>query len=271
MTSNELNKNNSLTLMHYKEPLSPIPKKFGVGYYGAIQVTLDGEKIQCHMCGGLFTRLNFHLRNVHFVEEADYKTMYQLEKTTALVSEKERERCKIRTMKWMLAMPLAKRREWQRKRLESLKKWLKENPGGSRKKGDVRLETKNKRGTCPEQLKDKIRKMADKLKRPPRKQDFIDENDGGNRYLYMFKATFGSFNNAVKAAGLKPHERYVYKEGKKTWRSDEELLDALSLFWREQDKIPTETDFRRGFIPDPRIYRKRFGTMQRARELAGIQ
>lgn len=44
-------KDTMLTFNHYKEPLAEIPKIEGYGYYGAVLGSLDGNGIQCHLCG----------------------------------------------------------------------------------------------------------------------------------------------------------------------------------------------------------------------------
>lgn len=255
--------------MHYKEPLKPVPRKWGVGYYGAIQVTLDGEKIQCHMCGKLFKNLSFHIRNVHFVNAKEYKSFFQLARTTALVSEAERNRLKENAMRRWQEMSPKQRQEVMRTRMEGLKKWWKENRNKDRKFGKHRLETDNKRGTCPDQLKDRLRKMAEKLGHTPSMRDFKKENNS-SRWIGYINSTFGSFGKAIKAAGLVPKKKFVYKEGKKNWYSDEELLDFISIFWQENGRVATETDFHRGYIPNPQIYRRRWGTIAAARDAAGI-
>lgn len=264
-----LDKENSLTLMHYKEPLKSIPKSLGYGYYGAIQITLDGTKLQCHMCGKLFTNVGLHVSNAHKMPVREYREIYQLAKRTALVSETARKSRKDKMFGWWWRLSKAERDRRTKKRLQALRKWHK----SAKSRGytwKTSLETRNKRGTCPDQLIDKIKKMAEKLGRSPRVMDFQNENNGGRRYIYLFKTTFGSFANAVKKAGLEPQKKFIYREGKKNKHTDEELLDFISIFWQENQRVPTETDYLRGFIPSPQVYKRRFGSIHRARELAGV-
>lgn len=94
---------------------------------------------------------------------------------------------------------------------------------------------------------------------------------GTQKYVHLIFKTFGSWEKAVKKAGLTPKKKYISPKGTPKLRySDEELLDYMSIFWQENKKIPTETDCWRKFIPNGDIYRRRFGSMENARRLAGI-
>ena len=131
------------------------------------------------------------------------------------------------------------------------------------------LETKNKRGTCPDQLIDKIEKCAEVLGHQPSKREFIDFYKS-QRYLHIIYKTFGSWQNAVKIAGFKDKLSTQSKgRGKKIY-SKEEVIDLFKLFYQENNKPPTETDCRRGLIPDSQVIRRLFGSMSQARLEAGI-
>lgn len=62
-----------LTLKHYKEPLISIPKSEGFGYFGAISITMDGNKMQCHICGKLYSNVASHARQAHEVNPKQYR------------------------------------------------------------------------------------------------------------------------------------------------------------------------------------------------------
>ncbi len=264
-----LTQENSLTLMHYKEPLKSIPKSLGYGYYGAIQVTLDGTQLQCHICGDLYTNLSMHIRMMHKMPLKEYRETYQIARRTALISENFRKKKKDRMFGWWWKLSQAERDRRISKRVKALRKWHK-TASARGYKWNVQLETRNKRGTCPDQLIDKIKKMAAKLGRTPHLSDLQKEGGGGRRFAYLYKNTFGSFAEAVKRAGLEPAKKFIYREGKKNKYSDEELLDFISIFWQENQRVPTETDYLRGFVPSPQVYKRRFGSLQKARELAGV-
>jgi len=258
-------KDEYLTFYNYKEPLKEIKKGDGFGYYGVLLGTVDKKKVQCHVCGELFKSVQAHVFQKHKLNSKQYKDKFELARETALISEDERQRRKELTLKWLASMSDEEKQEWQRKAQEKYREWIKKKRE-IRTQPRITLETKNKRGTCPDQLLQKIRDVHEVLGKTPTKRDFIDHYES-QRYMHIIYATFGSWTKAVKMAGLKP----VVQERKGGGRySDEELLEYLDIFYRENGKPPTETDCRRGLVPDSNIYRRRFGSFTRARELAGI-
>lgn len=263
-----MNNDDSLVLKNYKEPLIQIPKAVGYGYYGAILVTLDGEKMQCHVCGKLFGDVGIHARQAHSIAYDEYRDKYQLARGTSLISEAVRGQRKDRTLRWLASLTPEQKEAYKQKGMKAYLKWRKEKGATARK---ITLETKNKRGTCPDQLLAKIHEVAATLGHTPSLREFIG-TCGTQRYKHLIFTTFGSWEKAVKKAGLVVKARYSHPIGTKAVRyTDEELLDYLSIFYTEQGKIPTETDYHRGFIPNTDLYRRRFGSIAQARELAGIR
>lgn len=141
-----MNQNDSLTLKNYKLPLKAIPKTEGYGYFGAVMVTTDGKGIQCHVCGEVYADLSGHARAKHKLLVKEYQEKFDLSRNTALISESERYRRKEETLKWIRSMTPEEYQETQRKALENYHKWRKANPP---QKFKERLESKNKKGSCP--------------------------------------------------------------------------------------------------------------------------
>lgn len=255
---------NGLTLKNYKEPLTKV--KSGHGYYGALLATPDGEKVQCHLCGGLFESLPGHISHSHGLKASEYKEKFDLARSTALISENFRERLKIRTFEWLQRMSPEQRLRWRESCKRNYRKWMKSH--SRHKKFKIRLETKNVRGTCPEQIKAKLIECYKAIGHTPSKGEFIDFC-GTQRYIHLAYTTFGSWKKAVASAKLSPKK--VKQGGGRRNYTPDELLEALSVLYQETGRIPTESDYRRGLIPSPDAYRKRWGTMANARLAAGIQ
>jgi hypothetical protein len=261
--ASRLSKENGLVLVNYKEPLIPIEEGFGFGYVGAILTTLDGSKIQCHICGDVFSMLGPHILAAHGMNVVDYRDRFDLARTTKLISETRRQEMKERALAYFASLSESEILEIkQRAREGNLNRRTTEDWTW-----EIRLETKNKRGTCPDQCLEKIRTIAEKLGRTPSLDEFIVEC-GTQRWMHAIRKTFGTWNNAVEKAGLTPKERKRDTRGKKY--TDEELLEILAQYWRTEGIVPTETDVRRGLIPDSAIYCRRFGSLVEARRLAGI-
>ncbi len=250
-----------LTLKHYKEPLLAVKKKDGFGYYGALSISVDSGKLQCHACGELFDHLGLHLYYTHDMTVPEYRDKYKLSATSALVSEPLRLKLKENTMRWMASLT-------PERRIEMAKAARAGRELRGRFQPKEALEAKNKKGTCPDQLLDTIKKCAEAIGHTPSKKEFIAHYDS-QRYVHLIYKTFGSWEGAVKMAKLHPKE--VVQNGGRRNYSDEELLEYLNIFWQENQKIPTETDCRRGLIPDSGVYKSHFGSLPNARKLAGIQ
>lgn len=254
---------NNLTISNYKEPLRPV--KDGFGYQGTLIGTIDGTKIQCHICGELFGELSKHIIR-HKMNVKEYREKFELARSTALISESVREERKVRTLKWLNSLSPEEKKDFLKRSRSKMSATAKKKRAlaGQPK---VSLETKNKRGTCPDQLLDKIKKCAEAIGQTPSKREFIDWCES-QRYVHLIYKTFGSWSAAIKMINLK---KRVKKEcgGRKKY-SNEELLEYLQIFYQENGTPPTETDCRRGLIPDSSVYKRRFGSLPKARELAGI-
>lgn len=141
----------------------------------------------------------------------------------------------------------------------------KTNNGYSQPK--ISLETKNKRGTCPDQLLDQIKKCKKDLGKAPSKKEFIDWCGGSQRFVHCIYATFGSWKKALDLLGYKVY-RQTNKGKKKKYYSNEELIEYLQIFTQEHGRQPTYMDFNRGLLPNYQCYLKRWGSIAAAREAA---
>lgn len=258
-----------LTVRNYKEPLKPIPKKEGFGFYGTIKQTLDGDKLQCHICGKLARELALHIRNVHKGMPAKvYREKFQLAAETALNSDTLREEKKLRTVAYRKSLGKKGLALLEKRRMKAMQPMLEER----RKKGwkgfKQSLETQNKRGSCPDQILAKITDIAERMGRTPSCEEFVKEC-GSQRYRYLITKVYGSWLNALKLLKLQPKGHYSL--GRSPKYSDEELIQYLVNFSKNNRAVPRMTDFKRGYLPTFRTYTSRFGSISKARKLAGIQ
>lgn len=260
-----------LTLKNYKEPLKPIPRSEGFGWFGTIAGTIDGSGIQCHLCGKVVTSLPGHLFH-HKMSTSAYRKKYGLSKSSALVSENERMKLKQRFLEYIKGLTPEQKEEWKRKMIENGKRGKKMiEEGKVDMSHPISLETKNKRGTCPDQLLDKIREVQKKLGKTPTKKEFINHFDT-QRYFHLIMKTYGSWKNALHILGLEPPAPFKMVKGTRARiYSDDEILDSLRIYAQENNRIPTESDYRRGMIPvSSEVLKRRFGGYEQARQLAGV-
>lgn len=248
-----------LTLHNYKEPLSPIKK--GFGYYGTISATIDGKYIQCHICGGLYENLGGHLRGKHQLLGREYKERFGLAFMSALVSEGYRNENTKRSLLWWSSLSEDDKAKYKKKSAENAR--LKHTPQPKQA-----LETLNKNGTCPAQLLEKIKEVAETLGHTPSKKEFI-ATTGTQRYVHLIYKTFGSWTTAVETTGQTPKDKNHGKGGYRRYE-DDQLLDYLANFAEKNGRVPSYTDFYRELLPTLSVYEKRWGNLENARQAAGV-
>lgn len=270
--------NKDLTVKNYKEPLREV--EGGYGYLGTVSQTVDGELIQCHICGKLFRKLGPHIYNSHNnMKAVEYKDKFKLSKKTPLMSDNAKHDAKIAYLARLKTMSKEEKEHFILKNRNRAKSLSKKNIRKRiEKHGHVyqpkeSLEAKNKKGTCPDQLLNRIKQCAEKLKKTPSKKEFI-EHEGTQKYMHCIYRTFGSWLNAVKLAKLKPAESTQSAGNKNTdlnrKYSEEYLIEIMRIFTEENQRIPTYTDFNNGLLPDYACYTRRWGSIRMARSAAKL-
>lgn len=100
--------------------------------------------------------------------------------------------------------------------------------------------------------------------------DRLSQNDFDKHHQLASLSTagyqFGSWNRAVKAAGLEPYESGKNNVGPKL--SDEELLLEIIRLHGELGKTPSERELARFGKFSPKPYRDRWGSWTKARNAA---
>lgn len=259
-----IDKESGLVLYNYKEPLRKV--RNGHGYMGALLLSQETGQMQCHICGKLFDVLSIHVFGSHKMTTRDYKEKFGLAYKTALISEKIREERKQTTLNWISRMSVEEKEAYKQKlKAQGKRGFLKRKSG----QPSLTLETKNKRGVCPDQLVEKIKEIKNILGHTPSKNEFIVAC-GTQKYIHLIYKTFGSWTQGLKMAHLVPKKRSRdYGKGQRFY-TDEELLEYLRNFAMEERKVPTTTDSRRGMIPETSLYVRHFGSLENARREAGV-
>lgn len=243
-----------LVYENYKEPLRNVEN--GFGYLGVVAMNEERTHIQCHECGFFFKSLNAHSQT-HGLSIPEYKEKYQLMKKTALIGDSERER-RIKVyknlsdahhagVKAMMEQHNADVKSGKVKKNYSTPKWS--------------LEKRNIEGLCPDQLLEKITDLADIIGHTPTAKEMRKKY---TRYTTAIINMFGTWNKAVAMAKLLPNQMNPQKY------TTVELLQWLRDFYEQNNRVPTNSDFARGYLPGQTVYIKRFGNLNYARMEAGI-
>lgn len=114
-----------------------------------------------------------------------------------------------------------------------------------------------------EDLKRNCKLIAEQLSNPKQwKREYAEEHEdveaedvGAHEWL----------EDALKMASLQTRG----SGGQKKY-SDAQLLEWLRQFYGENNRVPTQSDFSRGYLPPQSVYINRFGNLNEARMAAGI-
>lgn len=244
----------------YKEPLRP--NTSGHGFVGVVIKSKDGEYIQSNIDGKFYKKItNAHVKKAGYDLVRDYKEHFGIGWHTPLCGDTTLKLMKEAAERRYLNTPpevfLAMQKKGQ---VATREKRINEARMGSK----TAIEHRNKRGTCPDQLLDKIIKLHEKLGVVPSTDDFRAEY--GTKYMGIMYHHFGSWVNAVKLAGFVPRS-----EGKPSYKySKEELVERLKVFFEKERRSPLTKDFGYGVLPCRATFRKHWGTLNEARLEAGL-
>lgn len=109
------------------------------------------------------------------------------------------------------------------------------------------------------ELIDELHRLAGKLQQTPRVQDLRDQG----RYSYTaYRNEFGSWNEALKAAGFTPNKQDI---------SREDLIDEIQRMVDEEGEVPTKRDLKELSKYSYDAYRNEFGSWNEAVLEAGFE
>ncbi len=254
---------NNLISDDYKEPLQEVQE--GYGYYGVILTDESKEKIQCHICGKMFRMLGSHVWRKHQIRQKDYKEKFKLSPKNSLCSEKQRIVLIERTQKFFEKMTEEEKKEWKERAVNNLRLFHKNNGVTGYKA--LSLEARNKRGTCPDQLLDKLKEVQEKLGHSPSRGEF-DKELGTRKYSNAIEFYFGSWNDFKEIHSYQAYEKNCNVFKRKY--SNQQLSDLLRNFYDKNKRIPVTSDFKKGLLPDIQYYQNYFGSLTNARIQAGL-
>lgn len=242
-----------VTLYSYKEPFMPF--KQGHGFEGVLLFDGKTDKIQCHLCGEWMAYLPNHLKREHAMRASEYKELVGLRQTTALISEKQRAKLievSLDKRKANLKKGRAKTEEEKEKIRQTLKNFVRE--------------AQNERGTCPEQLLDRLRKKHEesfaKHGRAPTKEEL---GDGLTKTIIKIH---GSMKRACELAGVDYRRPGVNIGKDNNVYSREDLIQILIDFEEREGRQVSWSDIRRKLVPSSIHFSREFKTLKNAKRVA---
>lgn len=249
-----------VTVEGYKEPLESVVG--GFGYVGAITQTIDGTKIQCHLCGYFFANLGSHVRSKHRLPLDDYRYRYGLRIKYSLLSPVEKERAQkrynnnVRFKQGSLKNLVKAQAAFEKKRQEG---WT---PGGDQWSSQLR----NEKGMCREQTLAKIRQIAEVNDGVAIFEEFVKTFGEGQKSVVQH--WFGSWDAAVRAAGA---DTYLGRQNKEYKKRRRDTVQRIRDFYAAHGRTPLSSDFNSdNNLPRQNWVSKNFGSLNAARRKAGV-
>jgi hypothetical protein len=171
----------------------------GFGYYGVLLEEEATGKIQCHLCSHTVFNISNHLRHKHKkISSNEYRVQTGLSLGTPLMSESTRKKIKNNFLNLTESKKNAvlKRLRNQNVRLHTIQKETKRQ-----RTAKASIQTNNRYGTCPEQVRSQFYEKYNELKRVP------NLNELSGRLRYIIETRFGSYEEAVVVWGI-PRKEY---------------------------------------------------------------
>lgn len=240
-----------VTMYNYKEPFMKFEN--GYGFQGVLLFDGLEDKVQCHFCGKWFESLGNHLAKEHNMLASEYKTMTGLAQTTALISEKLREKLVANGMERRLKnLKSRKGKKVKQETRDKIRKTLQERT----------REYQNLRGTCPAQLIARLQNEYQRLgytprrpkyskgsksfmKYPPEIQKEIMESQKRLGAEETYTAVFGSWEKALEMANIPRRLPSTNIKTRLKWTEDK-IIEFISSFIESHDRLPKISELPNG-------------------------
>lgn len=239
----------AIRMYNYKEPF--MRNETGFGFQGVLACDIENNVLECSLCGWWGKNLAHHIRREHNYKAKDYKIEFGLSMSSALCTEDTRQ---------MLIEAGVKSSKGKKGKMRTQKLIAYRYRGGGVKKS---IQERNKVGTCPAQLLDKIEKYSEQIGRRPSYNEFKKDNQGTMASILL---VFGSWNKAIEMLGWETSKRGV-GFNQSSWNR-ESLLEMLRVFKEKHGRDPYCSDARRKLIPSQNLYVREFGSFSKAKTLA---
>lgn len=235
-------------LYTYKAPFMPF--KGGFGYEGVILFDGKTQRIQCHLCGAWEGYLSNHLHKEHNMTAAAYKERVGLRQTAALLSEAQRAKLieNGQSLKARMANLIPGQKKTAKQK-EKIRQTLK----------NVKRQSENEHGTCPLQLIEEIRRIAQRLGRTPGWHEMPKRE--------AIIRVYGSYKNLCRAAGLK-HRKNGVNINHRSYKgvTKEALVILLNQFRKQHKREPSMSDIRRRLLPSKATFCRFYGSWNAAKK-----
>lgn len=239
------------TLFKCEPPITPLEN--GNGFNGVLLRNKASDTLQCHVCGGWYAALNFHIRK-HNLTCDEYRDEYQLPNKFPLCSRAMSEAHSKTAKRPEILASLARHRDVDKARKSMPKK------GSKRWKRIYRcLAKENMIGACPDQIRRRFMIVSDIVEREPTSDDIIRHDSA---LLPLIIDRFGSLNEFRKINGFTVRPQRIIV-------TDEQCLAAIRRFYAEEKRVPTAAEFRERNPTDKTIV-NHLGSWNRAIAMAGF-
>jgi len=197
ITSNKIKYDSPSGYVNIGKYIPPFEKvENGFGFKGVLIEDCKTGQIQCHICGKWFEQMAMHLKN-HNMNSEEYKTKFGLSVSTALKNKKMR----LRQSEIMIKLNKENPNCFKRSHIGG--GFEKNNSYAGNRKGKPKSdETINKYGICDLQIKDRILKLKEKLRKTPSLIDLKKEYGGG--FIFHIYKRYQSYIRLCRNLDFEP-------------------------------------------------------------------
>lgn len=234
----------------------------GYGFYGVLLEEEKTGKLQCHLCGKAILSIGKHIFHKHKnITIKEYRIEVGLSITTPLVSESTRKKMKNNFLNLT-----EKKKDEVIKRLRNLNKRLHSTGTKKQRLNKASIQTNNRYGTCPEQVRSLFLNIYNKEKKIPARDSLP------GRLKYVIETRFGSYEEALVAWGIprkeyKQHIRDIQNKQYETRRMNDffpkytevEVRKQYTDFFNLKKRMPTWGEVSAYGMPGRLIFKKVFG------------
>ena len=203
----------------------------GIGFKGVKLQSENRELVQCYECGEWFAHLSGHIFRKHKTKPTEYKKKFGFNPNEGLVSD-------VVSNKLAVTIVANNIRDTLKRSGAPKIRYKKDGNKGN----TCSMQYKNRKETCPLQLKEALVNYIKRFRRIPKGKS---GRDVFSKYMTI-ERRFNGFNNALKAYGLPTRHRvgtrteYVFPKGDVLYTKTGDSLEPVFEKMMKECKILTE-------------------------------
>lgn len=228
----------------------------GVSVMGGLEFDEPSQRVRCHECGRWFASLAGHIWGTHHMEVRAYKLKHGLNIQSALCNETIRQRL-IEHGKSHEAVLRGAVAGLAHAGMNATALHNHSRMGVA----VLKMEKRNVNRSCKAQLLQRLRELGLGLGRTPTRPEMRRAGIGPQSMEHAFSLPLKEIMPLAGLLPQRPRARY----------NKVLLAELMTDFWVKFQRLPSQSDYRRGLLPSLKTYRRHFGSTLNAYFCAGLE